>query len=103
MDLISTPVLPVFFGACFFAKPNGCFLLPFDYCVGVPDSLLKDFCAYVSDTAPSNQHIITSNEGSAIAVASGYHLSTRKYPIVYMQNSGLFPSWPLSYSFVFHL
>jgi phosphonopyruvate decarboxylase len=59
-----------------------------DFYAGVPDSLLKDFCAYVTDTAPANKHLITANEGAAIALASGYHLATRKYPIVYMQNSG---------------
>lgn len=59
-----------------------------DFYTGVPDSLLKDFCGYVSDNCPPENHVITANEGSAIAVASGYHLATKKYPIVYMQNSG---------------
>ena len=59
---------------------------------GVPDSLLKDFCAYVSDHAPSHpgvEHEITANEGSAIALAAGYNMATGKVPLVYMQNSGL--------------
>ena len=59
---------------------------------GVPDSLLKDFCGYVSDHAPSHpgvQHEITANEGSAIALAAGYNMVTGKVPLVYMQNSGL--------------
>lgn len=64
-------------------KENG-----IDFYTGVPDSLLKDYCAYVADTCPPDKHIITANEGSAIAVASGYHLATRKFPVVYMQNSG---------------
>jgi phosphonopyruvate decarboxylase len=59
-----------------------------DFYTGVPDSLLKDFCGYVTDTAPASNHIIAANEGNAIAIASGYHLATRKYPVVYMQNSG---------------
>lgn len=59
-----------------------------DFYTGVPDSLLKDFCAYVSDHAPPENHVITANEGSSVAVAAGYHLATKKYPIVYMQNSG---------------
>lgn len=59
-----------------------------DFYTGVPDSLLKDFCAYVTDTAPKEKHIITANEGAAVALASGYHLASRKFPIVYMQNSG---------------
>ena len=56
---------------------------------GVPDSLLKDFCAYVTDHASAENHIIASNEGGAIALASGYHLATGDTPIVYLQNSGL--------------
>ena len=55
---------------------------------GVPDSLLKDFCAYVEDNA-ANNHIIAANEGNAIAIASGFHLATGRFPLVYMQNSGL--------------
>jgi phosphonopyruvate decarboxylase len=35
------------------------------------------------------KHTITSNEGASIALAAGYHLATRKIPVVYMQNSGL--------------
>lgn len=56
---------------------------------GVPDSLLKDFCAYVDDNGAPGQHIITANEGNAIAVAAGYHMATKKIAAIYMQNSGL--------------
>jgi phosphonopyruvate decarboxylase len=56
---------------------------------GVPDSLLKDLCACISDTTSDDQHIITANEGAAIACVSGYHLATGKVGLVYMQNSGL--------------
>ena len=35
---------------------------------GVPDSLLKNFCAYVDDNCNSSEHIITANEGNAINV-----------------------------------
>ena len=55
---------------------------------GVPDSLLKSFCAYVAENSKDN-HIIAANEGNAIAIASGYHLATGKIGVVYMQNSGL--------------
>ncbi|MDR2965741.1 MAG: phosphonopyruvate decarboxylase [Treponema sp.] len=58
-----------------------------DFFTGVPDSLLKSICAYITDN--SNNHIIAVNEGSAIALASGYHLATGKIPLVYMQNSGI--------------
>lgn len=60
-----------------------------DFFCGVPDSLLKDFCAYVSTNTPRERHIMTANEGAAIGVASGYHLATGKTPVVYLQNSGL--------------
>lgn len=60
-----------------------------EFFAGVPDSLLKNFCAYITDTVPKENHVITANEGNAIALASGYHLATGKFPLVYMQNSGL--------------
>jgi len=60
-----------------------------DFFCGVPDSLLKDFCAYLTDNTTSKEHIITANEGAAVALASGYHLATQKVPFVYLQNSGL--------------
>ena len=60
-----------------------------NFYTGVPDSTLKDFCAYVTDNVDKEHHIITANEGGAIALASGYHLSTGKTALVYMQNSGL--------------
>jgi phosphonopyruvate decarboxylase len=56
---------------------------------GVPDSLLKDFCAYVTANTPPERHVITANEGSAVAMAMGYHLATGKVGVVYLQNSGL--------------
>ena len=59
-----------------------------DFFSGVPDSLLKDFCAYISDNVSEKMHIITANEGSAIGLGVGYYLSTKKTPLIYMQNSG---------------
>ena len=55
---------------------------------GVPDSLLKDFCGVLSDHV-GDQHVITANEGSAVALAAGHHMATGELPLVYMQNSGL--------------
>jgi phosphonopyruvate decarboxylase len=55
---------------------------------GVPDSLLKNFNTYIRDNVPEEKHIITSNEGGAIALAAGYHLATGKIPLVYLQNAG---------------
>lgn len=59
-----------------------------DYFLGVPDSLLKNFCAYITDNAGDKNHIITANEGTAMGMAAGYHLATNRIPLVYMQNSG---------------
>ena len=59
-----------------------------NFFAGVPDSLLKDFCAYITDNVDSKNNIITANEGGAISLSSGYHLATGKIPLVYMQNSG---------------
>jgi phosphonopyruvate decarboxylase len=56
---------------------------------GVPDSLLKDFNAYIMDNMDQNKHIITANEGAAVALAAGSYLATKKISVVYLQNSGL--------------
>jgi phosphonopyruvate decarboxylase len=59
---------------------------------GVPDSLLKPFCAYVSHRSHLSSevhHVITANEGSAVALAAGHFLATNELAVVYMQNSGL--------------
>ena len=60
-----------------------------DFFTGVPDSLLKDLCFYISDNSKENNHIIAANEGSALSISIGYHLSTNKVPAIYLQNSGL--------------
>jgi phosphonopyruvate decarboxylase len=56
---------------------------------GVPDSLLKDFCAYVTDHTDKSNHIITANEGNAVALAAGRYLAAGQISLVYLQNSGL--------------
>lgn len=60
-----------------------------DFFVGVPDSLLKEFCAFIDEALPNKQHHIAANEGTAVGIAAGYHLATGRIPLVYMQNSGL--------------
>lgn len=60
-----------------------------DFFTGVPDSLLKDFCACAADHVDYKMNIIAANEGGAIALATGYHLATGKIGVVFMQNSGL--------------
>ncbi len=59
-----------------------------DFFAGVPDSLLKSICAYISDHLDERHNIITANEGGAIGLAAGYHLATGRIGCVYMQNSG---------------
>lgn len=60
-----------------------------DMFTGVPDSLLKNICAYITDTTPRERHIIAANEGNAVGIAAGHYLATGKPALVYMQNSGL--------------
>lgn len=61
----------------------------FDFFTGVPDSLLKELCKCIDENTTPSRHITAANEGNAIAIASGYHVATGKYGVVYMQNSGL--------------
>lgn len=60
-----------------------------DFFAGIPDSLLKSICAYMTDHLPIDHNIIAANEGAAVGLATGYYLSTGRVPVVYMQNSGL--------------
>lgn len=58
--------------------------------IGVPDSTLKQFCDYINtDGASEFHHYVPENEGSAIGIAAGVYLATKKAACVYMQNSGL--------------
>lgn len=59
-----------------------------DFYAGVPDSLLKNLCAYITDHADATHNIIAANEGGAMGLAVGYYLATGQVPVVYMQNSG---------------
>lgn len=60
-----------------------------DFFTGVPDSLLKDFCAYITDHTDDHEHVITANEGNAVALAAGHYLGSGRPALVYLQNSGL--------------
>lgn len=60
-----------------------------EFIAGVPDTLLNEFCMHVHKNWPENKHIIAANEGNAVALAAGYHLTTGSVPLVYMQNSGM--------------
>ena len=59
-----------------------------DFYAGVPDSLLKNLCAYITDHADAAHNIIAANEGGAMGLAAGHYLATGKPACVYMQNSG---------------
>lgn len=59
-----------------------------DFFAGVPDSLLKNLCAYITDGVSCEKNIIAANEGNAVGLAAGYYLATGKIGCVYMQNSG---------------
>ncbi|KAG5999789.1 hypothetical protein E4U43_001863 [Claviceps pusilla] len=65
-------------------QPNG-----LDTAFGVPDTNLSGLLTFFFAAKPVSRHIVTANEGAAVALAAGYHLSTGKIAMVYMQNSGL--------------
>ena len=44
-----------------------------DFFTGVPDSLLKSFCAYVTDTCGDN-HVIAANDGAAYGLCGAEKL-----------------------------
>ena len=60
-----------------------------NFFTGVPDSILKNFIYILDSNKKKTEHIITANEGSAVALAAGNYLATKKPALVYMQNSGL--------------
>jgi phosphonopyruvate decarboxylase len=68
----------------FFLKKN-----KITFFTGVPDSILKNFIYILDSNKKKTEHIITANEGSAVALAAGNYLATKKPGLVYMQNSGL--------------
>ena len=59
-----------------------------DCFAGVPDSLLKNICAYITDHCDAQHNIIAANEGAAVGIAAGHYLATGQPACVYMQNSG---------------
>lgn len=59
-----------------------------DFFTGVPDSLLKQVCAYITDNIDRRHNIIAANEGGAMGLAAGHYLATGNPGVVYMQNSG---------------
>ena len=47
-----------------------------EFFTGVPDSILKNFSLKIENYS-SKKHIITTNEGSAVALGAGYYLSKK--------------------------
>ncbi len=50
---------------------------------GVPDSCVYPFVKNLK------KNYVLANEGTAVSFATGYYLSTKKVPLIYLQNSGL--------------
>lgn len=59
------------------------------YFTGVPDSLLKEFCACITMNSRPESHVIAANEGASVGLAIGHYIGTGSLPLVYLQNSGL--------------
>ena len=59
-----------------------------NFFTGVPDSVLKSLSDHFQSYS-KKKHIIAVNEGSAVSIGIGYHLSSKKIPCIYLQNSGL--------------
>lgn len=74
-------IRPKFFIEALREKGIDCF-------AGVPDSLLKNICAYITDHFDAAHNIIAANEGAAVGLAAGHYLATGQPACVYMQNSG---------------
>ncbi len=56
---------------------------------GVPDSTFKGWMSFLETYHGKKlSQIIASNECEAVAIAAGYHLSTGRIGVVYLQNSG---------------
>ncbi len=57
---------------------------------GVPDSQLRALCdCLMEGKGIGGEHVITANEGNAVALAAGEYLATGRIPVIYMQNSGI--------------
>ena len=74
-------IRPEFFIEALREKGIDCF-------AGVPDSLLKNICAYITDHFDAAHNVIAANEGAAVGLAAGHYLATGQPACVYMQNSG---------------
>jgi phosphonopyruvate decarboxylase len=60
----------------------------FTFFSGVPDSTFKSWMSFLEKNKNLLTNIITVNECEAVAVCTGYHLSTGEIGVLYLQNSG---------------
>ena len=56
---------------------------------GVPDSLMSEFSKSLHFDFNDENHLIATNEGTALGICVGHSLSSKGFPLIYMQNSGL--------------
>jgi phosphonopyruvate decarboxylase len=69
---------------------NLCAKFDLTFFSGVPDSTFKSWMSFLyKNHGKRLTNITTVNECEAVAVCTGYHLSTGKIGVLYMQNSGL--------------
>jgi len=56
---------------------------------GIPDSTFKGWMSFLAgEVCDELTHVVPCNECEAVAISAGYHLSTGKIAVVYLQNSG---------------
>ena len=60
----------------------------FTFFSGVPDSTFKSWMSFLDMDKTDLTNIIAVNECEATAICAGYHLSTGKVAVLYMQNDG---------------
>ena len=57
--------------------------------IGVPDSTLKPLCDYLNLHVDAHHHVVTVNEGAAVALGAGRYIGNDELSCIYMQNSGM--------------
>ena len=67
---------------------NLCKKYNFTFFSGVPDSTFKSWMSFLEKNDDLLTNIVTVNECEAVAVCTGYHLSTVEIGVLYLQNSG---------------
>ena len=67
---------------------NFCKKYNFTFFSGLPDSTFKSWMSFLEKNDDILTNIITVNECEAVAICTGYHLSTGEIGVLYLQNSG---------------